>query len=696
MMKKLMILVLCLLVAGTAQAIPVADNFTDGVLDTSKWTPVVKDGSEVIEYPGYITMAQVGARPYMATVDSWDPLTQGTLTVTATVNLNLSQVFVVWTRSSGDYDSDGQPNLGGTIGSGLRFNFSNDARYGVGIFTKEDAVWPWLSPDGYSKNLENWSPVAGDWHITVIDTGSQVSLEVVNAADPTNYATATANTTFVPAVTSNKLAFNCLGKIDSLYINSGNPAASEPTPDNKAVNVAVDAELSWTAPEAFTQEGFRVYFGTTEPNYLSTDYGLNELTNGIEDITTILPSPSPMANDTTYYWVVDSYESGASSPSLGDTWSFTTIPAVPVIADGTPSDTAGFPGEDAVLTVEFDSESAITSNIWEKSTDDGATWTTATGTVTLDEASTPKISELTINGIASADEAIYRCVLANSGGSDTSESAVLALKALKGHWTLDQADFNSNAYLDVSGYGHDATKLGPEMPTFVSGADGNTTGAVGIFDPNYVSTAGTWDPTEGTGEFTMAAWVKWGGNRGGLFSKRNNWAEDDMMFHSAIETDGFVSIARRSTYDITVKSNIKVQANEWNHVAIAFGGSSVSFFIDGVLAGTSPFTLGTGTDVPITIGALTPWGALPFSGWLDDIQVYNYALTNEEVIDICYPITGEEVCIAMPALDIANGDTGLVKGDEGFEGDCKVDLFDFAHFAAAWLECGIYPAVGCN
>lgn len=43
-------------------------------------------------------------------------------------------------------------------------------------------------------------------------------------------------------------------------------------------------------------------------------------------------------------------------------------------------------------------------------------------------------------------------------------------------------------------------------------------------------------------------------------------------------------------------------------------------------------------------------------------------------------------CQVRPAYDFS--------GPAG-EPDCKVDLFDFAEFAAAWLECSLIPESAC-
>ncbi len=101
----------------------------------------------------------------------------------------------------------------------------------------------------------------------------------------------------------------------------------EPAPNGNS-GISVDTPLVWAAPNSYTPVGYRVYFGSTEPNDQQADYGLTELTAGIENITTIDPSPlGGLDALTTYYWVVDTYESNSpDAPILhqGDYWHFTT------------------------------------------------------------------------------------------------------------------------------------------------------------------------------------------------------------------------------------------------------------------------------------------------------------------------------------------------------------------------------------
>jgi hypothetical protein len=87
--------------------------------------------------------------------------------------------------------------------------------------------------------------------------------------------------------------------------------ASNPSPNNGATSVSVDADLSWNAGSGATSHD--VYFGTDS----TPDSG--EL-QGNQTATTY--EPGTMANDTTYYWRID--EVNAEGTTTGNVWSFTT------------------------------------------------------------------------------------------------------------------------------------------------------------------------------------------------------------------------------------------------------------------------------------------------------------------------------------------------------------------------------------
>jgi hypothetical protein len=97
----------------------------------------------------------------------------------------------------------------------------------------------------------------------------------------------------------------------------------------------------------------------------------------------------------------------------------------------------------------------------------------------------------------------------------------------------------------------------------------------------------------------------------------------------------------------------------------------------------------TGTvQTPNVIARTNSWigrsawsGDQYYNGGLDEVRIYNYALTADEVADL-YVADSGPYCRWKPTYDIND--------------DCEVTLADFALIAAEWLECGIYPASACN
>ena len=84
--------------------------------------------------------------------------------------------------------------------------------------------------------------------------------------------------------------------------------ATSPSPADSATDVAIDADLSWTAGSGATSRD--VYFGTTSPG----------ASQGNQAATTF--DTGTMTNNTTYYWRID--EVNSAGTTTGTVWSFTT------------------------------------------------------------------------------------------------------------------------------------------------------------------------------------------------------------------------------------------------------------------------------------------------------------------------------------------------------------------------------------
>ncbi len=90
---------------------------------------------------------------------------------------------------------------------------------------------------------------------------------------------------------------------------------ANPTPADATLNVALNADLSWTSPaNPGCPKTYDVFFGTTDP----------PTTLICDDISATTCDPGPLALGIHYYWRVVSNNCCGSAP--GPVWSFTTVP----------------------------------------------------------------------------------------------------------------------------------------------------------------------------------------------------------------------------------------------------------------------------------------------------------------------------------------------------------------------------------
>ncbi len=196
---------------------------------------------------------------------------------------------------------------------------------------------------------------------------------------------------------------------------------------------------------------------------------------------------------------------------------------------------------------------------------------------------------------------------------------------------------------DSSGNGHHGTLIG--TPEWVSGPEGF--GGAVAFDPNRCMgvDCGVFDPTNGTGKFTLALWAFWDGT--GTFqhflTKSNGWGADTMMFQIELwgardeepytdrvglsyqgNVSSYTSAAGSTPFSIMPK-------NEWVHLAFTFDGTNATVYVNGVdEVGHRPFSIGPNVDAPVLIG-LNYKLERTFHGSLDEIYIYSRSLTGREI-----------------------------------------------------------------
>jgi hypothetical protein len=116
---------------------------------------------------------------------------------------------------------------------------------------------------------------------------------------------------------------------------------------------------------------------------------------------------------------------------------------------------------------------------------------------------------------------------------------------------------------------------------------------------------------------------------------------------------------------------------EWAHVAVTFDGTTARTYFNGREVGSGAFSFGTGTDSLLLIGN-AGINQDRFNGALDDLQIYNYALSRDAV--------------SQMYLDGSNLDSVCQEYNQyDYNQNCYVDLPDLAIFLDAWMDCNIVP-----
>lgn len=470
------------------------------------------------------------------------------------------------------------------------------------------------------------------------------------------------------------------------------------SPAESSLEVPLNAQLDWEAgldPNSGIGTwdaigGHYVYLGT-QPNQmvLQTPVAL--------PVATTSYSPTLEAN-TTYYWMVEEaikkngggvYAAGDPNNVAGRVWRFNTKTTLVLVNPESPVDAFAFPGGSATFTVEAaDPLNGIITYQWyyDPDTEEDGNEVQLTESGKYEGVNT---ATLKVNNVAEADKGAYLCGVANSTQFVVySKTANLYVKKTMAHWTLDAASYNGTTYADASGQGNHAVLDG--TPIFDNGivngdenaGDAVANGAVNTSDPNSCASAGAFNPSEETGAFSISAWVKFldvaGNDFGMIAAKRDGWASADESYWQFMVVQGTGAL-RMQSYAGTSFDTPRdlIMQGEWHHAVVTYDRTVARIYVDGLQRAFTGYTLANKPAATFYIGRNDSIGER-LDGLLDDVMAFNYALSDEEVVDLFYKETGTNVCIyGNPTADLS--------------GDCKVTLEDFSILAGNWLTHGFYP-----
>jgi hypothetical protein len=402
------------------------------------------------------------------------------------------------------------------------------------------------------------------------------------------------------------------------------PLARRPDPKDGAIYENTWATLTWGAGDFAVSHD--VYFGD---NFDDVNDGLGDTFRG--NVTgeffgagfTGYPYPDGLVPGTTYYWRIDEInDANAASPWKGNVWTFTV--SSKKAYEPYPADGAEYLDLDVKLSWMGGLSSIVHYVFIGESFEE----------VDAATAGSPAVfSNYTPSGLESGKTYFWR--IDEFDGVTTHKGDIWSFKTLPyvpitdpnlvGWWKFD--DGSGVNVFDDSGHANHGTLIGD--PQWVIGHDGDALEFDGVDDWVEVPHAANLTVDN---EVTVMAWMNTeryigptGDNWQGIMAKGN-----PRSYSLYTQVSGVLHF---STAGVGTLSSEQIPLNEWVHVCAMVIGGAHQYYINGEDAGTG----GTGIVLPgaadtasVRIGNARDANR-QFLGMIDDVRIYNKALTQEGV-----------------------------------------------------------------
>ena len=135
------------------------------------------------------------------------------------------------------------------------------------------------------------------------------------------------------------------------------------------------------------------------------------------------------------------------------------------------------------------------------------------------------------------------------------------------------------------------------------------------------------------GAFTASAWIRISAlkNYSGIISKVESSRPGTYSFMCCAHNDGTLNFYNNSSWYYS--NNVGITTNTWYNVAFSFNGSTMSYYVNGVAAGTSALTWSETTAHNVFVGSwYSPNTSYDFNGTIANAQLYNRGLSAAEVL----------------------------------------------------------------
>lgn len=198
-----------------------------------------------------------------------------------------------------------------------------------------------------------------------------------------------------------------------------------------------------------------------------------------------------------------------------------------------------------------------------------------------------------------------------------------------GHWKFDEG--SGTTAMDSSGNALNSTSF-TGNPTWVSGKYGKALAFDGTSQSvNFGNVLGI------TGNVTAEVWVKWNEfkNYGVILEKGTGGSATSFNYAIWSYASSVNAIIGNGTSNNTVSVNASaLSTGRWYHLALVADGSTLKLYIDGKVAASTTQTITpTANSSNFSIGNAT---STPYNvnGSIDDVRIYNYALSPEQVATV--------------------------------------------------------------
>jgi hypothetical protein len=531
------------------------------------------------------------------------------------------------------------------------------------------------------------------------------------------------------------------GDLDNLRFESPLYLPHEPEPADKATMVGVpegttgkvDLVLKWKA--GIDPAGLYPVNPVIKKHYvyLSKDqalfpedpnlYYVGSVAQPDAQQTDAVFVPSPKLNASgKYSWQIEEgvdngqggvYHAGDPNNIAGPTWTFETISMVPLIHTQ-PVSTMVRLGESALPAFSIEVYSVTPAHYqWFYSADDQ-----------IDESDDMPVGSdeptLPIVNASLSHQGHYYCRVSNeatkSGGGplpDVFSNVVsLAIGRLVAAYSFEN-NLNDSSGEGNHGRAFDLSLPDPNLASLAFTADRMEGGYALHLDGvgQYVDFGTAAYPKAGSlaggvggglNEGTIACWVK-ASKTGGLYTNYND--NITTGFALSLESSGGTADARINVRGeaeeiVTVQGRPTMTGfdmltdNQWHLVTAVWKAGTIGrIYVDGGIAAEDT-TIGTPAlyaawQRGVLLGTTRTTAdrnvlANFYGGLIDDLRVYNYAWTPEEVARSYSSVTGQPACVNP---DFEGSQFNF---DNTISSYCRIDLADFAAFASKWLAGGLY------